>query len=50
MKKMLKKVCQKYGGAIAALALMVTSMNVNAACAWLMHQPELPKGAEKLKK
>lgn len=35
---------------IAALALMVTTLNVNTACVFVMHQPKLPEGAEKLKK
>lgn len=46
----LKKVILKFSGIIASLALMVTSMNVNSTCIYLSHQPELPKGAEKLRK
>ncbi|WP_341465164.1 cyclic lactone autoinducer peptide [Acetobacterium wieringae] len=29
---------------------MVTTLNVNTACWFFMHQPKLPEGAEKLKK
>ncbi|MPM77410.1 hypothetical protein SDC9_124413 [bioreactor metagenome] len=46
----MKKVLIKLGGVIASLALMVTTMNVNTTCIWLIHQPKLPKGAEKLRK
>lgn len=50
MKKTKNGVFQKCSDMTAKLALTVTSMNVNAACGWVMHQPRLPKGAEKLKK
>ncbi len=40
----------KFSGVIAALALMVTAANMNAACLCIVHQPEMPKGAEKLRK
>lgn len=46
----MKKMIFKFSGVIASLALMVTSMNVNSTCMLLIHQPELPKGAEKLRK
>lgn len=29
---------------IAAMALMVTTLNVNTACWFIMHQPKLPDG------
>lgn len=45
--KDLKKKCTK---AVADLAMRVTSNTVNSACNWFMHQPELPKGAERLRK
>ncbi|WP_341473005.1 cyclic lactone autoinducer peptide [Alkalibaculum bacchi] len=35
---------------IASLALTVTIMNVNSACIFLVHQPKLPEGAQKLRK
>ncbi|CUX71154.1 MULTISPECIES: cyclic lactone autoinducer peptide [Clostridia] len=40
----------KFGGVISALALMITTLNVNAACTFYAHQPKLPDGAEKLRK
>ena len=46
----MKKVVLRFGGILASLALMVTSMNVNTTCMYLAYQPELPKGAEKLRK
>lgn len=35
---------------IADLALRVTANTVNSACCFLMHQPELPEGAERLRR
>ncbi|MDD4629272.1 MAG: cyclic lactone autoinducer peptide [Eubacteriales bacterium] len=46
----MKNLVVKFSGVIAALALMVTAANVNHACMIVMHQPNLPKGAEKLRK
>lgn len=46
----MKNIFVKFAGVVAALALMVTAANVNVACALVMHQPELPEGAEKLRK
>lgn len=40
----------KFGSTVAALALFITNTNVNTACFWLVHQPKLPKGADKLRK
>jgi AgrD protein len=40
----------KLSKAVACLALSVTTMNVNTTCICLIHQPKLPKGAEKLRK
>lgn len=37
-------------GLMASLALVVTMLNVNAACMCYAHQPELPEGAKKLRK
>ncbi len=39
-----------FGSVVASFALMVTTMNVNATCAWVVHQDELPKSAKKLRK
>lgn len=46
----MRKALTKLSGVIASLALMVTTMNVNTTCICLIHQPKLPKGAEKLRK
>ncbi|SHI74133.1 cyclic lactone autoinducer peptide [Lutispora thermophila] len=46
----MRKALIKFSGVIACLALFVTKMNVNTACTFLIHQPKLPKGAEKLRK
>ncbi len=35
---------------IAKAAIMATTANVNSACFFVIHQPKLPKGAEKLRK
>jgi cyclic lactone autoinducer peptide len=45
-----KKIIMKISGLVASLALMVTIANVNSSCMFVMHQPKLPKGAEKLRK
>lgn len=36
--------------AIAKAAIMATTVNVNSACFFVIHQPKLPKGAKKLRK
>lgn len=41
---------QKFNQFIAKAALAVTKQNVNEACLFYIHQPELPKGAEQFKK
>lgn len=46
----MKKFLQKYGGFLAALAIVVTTMNANAACVCIMHQDSLPEEAKKLRK
>lgn len=46
----MKKFMLKFGGMVASLALMVTAANVNSACEFIIHQPKLPVGAEKLSK
>lgn len=50
VQKAMKNLIYKFGSAIAALALTVTAFNVNSGCMFLMHQPKLPEGAEKLSK
>lgn len=46
----MKKFIMKFGGMFAALAMVVTSLTVNSACACIMHQEELPEEAKKLRK
>lgn len=46
----MKKTGKKISSYVAALALSVASANVNSCCMYVMHQPQMPKGAEKLKK
>lgn len=38
------------GTFVAFFAFMVTTINVNTACFWIMHQDEVPKSAKKLRK
>jgi len=40
----------KYSKYIAGLALFITATNVNIACTFVVHQPELPEGAERFRK
>jgi hypothetical protein len=46
----MKNLFAKFAGIVAALALMVTAANMNATCMVVMHQPQMPEGAEKLRK
>lgn len=46
----LKGCAWKVAGVLASMALLVTTANVNATCAFIIYQPELPQGAEKLRK
>lgn len=46
----MKQFVLKMSSCLAAVALMVTSMNVNATCALWIHQPKLPEGAKKFRK
>ena len=46
----MKKLFQKYGGFLAALAIVVTTMNANATCLCIMHQDSLPDEAKRLRK
>lgn len=46
----MKNLYAKLAGVIAALALFVTAANVGITCAFIIHQPKLPEGAEKLRK
>jgi len=40
----------KLGGMVASFGLLVTAINANTNCICFIHQPEMPKGAEKLRK
>lgn len=46
----MKNFMMKFAGVVASLALMVTAMNTVQVCFFVMHQPKLPEGAEKLRK
>lgn len=50
MKHTMKTLMCKFGGSLAALALLVTTVSVNTCCSWYGHQSELPDGAKKLRK
>ena len=46
---MKKKICSfitRFGGTMAALALVVATMTANSTCAWLAYQPEEPEESE----
>ena len=46
----MKNLSLKFYRVIAVMALMVTTLNANTACVFVMHQPKLPEGADKLRK
>lgn len=46
----MKALKKKGSKVIADLALRVASNTVNSACRFFMHQPELPQGAERLRR
>lgn len=46
----LKNIIMKFGGVVASFALLITTVNVNTNCIAFIHQPKLPKGAERLRK
>lgn len=48
MKKM--RMLQKIAGLMMSLAMVVTALNVNSACWYVMGQDELPKDSKKLRK
>jgi len=45
----MKSIIKKLLGLVASSAIMVTALNVNTTCICFIHQPKLPKGAEKLR-
>lgn len=46
MKMVMLRLC----GAMAALALLVTNLNVNSTCAQILYQPTIPEEAKKLRR
>jgi cyclic lactone autoinducer peptide len=50
MKKFLTSFVLKFGGSIAALALVVTTLTSNATCTYFSYQDEMPENAKKLRK
>lgn len=47
---LMKKYMLKFSKCLAALALMITALNVNTTCLFAAHQPKLPSGANGLRK
>lgn len=50
MKKKITQFVTKFGGIMAAFAVMVAALTANSACFWLTHQPEEPDEIKQLKK
>lgn len=50
MKQKIQNFCMKFGGTVAALALIVATMTANSTCIWCTHQPELTDEVKKLRK
>lgn len=50
MKKKITQFVTKFGGTMAAFAVMVAALTANSACLWLSHQPEEPDEVKQLKK
>ena len=48
--KPMNKFIQKFGGWIAAFALLVTTVTANTTCIWASYQPEVPERAKRLRK
>jgi len=46
----MKKIMVKFGGMLAAMAILITTINVNSTCICFAYQPELPEEAFKLRK
>lgn len=46
----MKKLLLKYGNILGALAIVVTTYNVNACCQFVLHQPVVPQEAKRLRK
>lgn len=46
----MKKLFLKYGGFLAAFAMVVATINANTACVFIMHQDKMPESAKRLRK
>lgn len=49
-KEIFKRFLYSLGGIVASFAVVVTTLSANTACLYIMHQPELPDSAKKLRK
>ncbi len=50
MKSINRCIIKHMGRIMATLALTVTVLNMNVNCLFLVHQPEIPEEAKKLRK
>lgn len=50
MRMMMLKAAKRLGHVVAVFALVVATCNVNSACVFIVHQPDIPESAAKLKK
>lgn len=50
MKNFIRKYVIKFGGCIAALAVVATTLTANSTCVWFTYQEQLPADAKKLRK
>lgn len=48
--KKLHSFITKFGGLVAAFAVVVTSLTSNSTCLWITYQPEEPEEVKALKK
>ncbi len=46
----MRKIFLRFSSIIASLALIVTTINVNLTCMYIVHQPQLPKNSKKLRR
>ncbi len=49
-KEVLKNFLYSLCGIVVSYAVVVTTLSANTACLYIMHQPELPESAKKLRK
>ena len=45
-----KAIAQKLCAPLLGAAMLITAMNVNSTCMYMIHQPKLPQTANKLRK